>query len=54
MLLSVSPSRGPEAGGTLITILGSSLDAGLKLNVNFGVERRGRYDIFGKECIVER
>ena len=32
----LSPSRGPESGGTKVTIIGDNLGAGSSVNVQFG------------------
>ncbi|KAI4785155.1 hypothetical protein KUCAC02_037933, partial [Chaenocephalus aceratus] len=35
-VLGLSPSRGPESGGTKVTVMGDNLGAGSSVNVQFG------------------
>lgn len=35
-ITGLSPSRGPESGGTKVTIMGENLGAGSAVNVQFG------------------
>lgn len=35
-MVALTPGRGPESGGTKVTIVGESLDAGSNINVHFG------------------
>ena len=35
-LVGLTPGRGPESGGTKVTIVGENLGAGSRVNVTFG------------------
>lgn len=35
-MLALAPGRGPESGGTKVTIVGENLGAGSNVNVYFG------------------